>query len=71
VSYLDNYYFNKPKSMPEVDAASFETIGDWFAKDRDHVYFLHRVVVARTQRRVNSSTAPRRVSVIFRKSKFS
>jgi hypothetical protein len=34
VSYLDNYYFNKPKPMPEVVAASFETIGDWFAKDR-------------------------------------
>lgn len=34
MSYLDNYYFNKPKPMPEVVAASFEPIGDWFANDR-------------------------------------
>jgi hypothetical protein len=44
VSYLDNYYFNKPCPMPQADAASFETIGDWFAKDRQNVYFLYRIV---------------------------
>jgi hypothetical protein len=44
VSYLDNYFFNKPQAMPGADAASFQSIGDWFAKDRRHVYFLHRVV---------------------------
>jgi DKNYY family len=44
VSYFDDYYFAKPQPMPEADAASFEAIGDWFAKDRRHVYFLYRVV---------------------------
>jgi hypothetical protein len=44
VSYLDNYYFSKPQLMPLADADSFEAIGDWFAKDRRYVYFLHRVV---------------------------
>jgi hypothetical protein len=44
VSYLDDYYFNKPQPMPEADAASFQSVGDWFAKDRRHVFFLYRVV---------------------------
>src|SRR5271155_5529239 len=44
VSYVDNYFFHKPQPMAEADAATFESIGDWFAKDRRHVYFLYRVV---------------------------
>jgi hypothetical protein len=44
VGYLDGYYFNKLQPMPQADAASFQAIGDWFAKDRRYVYFLYRVV---------------------------
>jgi hypothetical protein len=44
VSFLDDYFFSKPQAMPEADAATFESVGDWFAKDRSHVYFLYRVV---------------------------
>jgi DKNYY family len=44
VSYFDDYYFTKPQPMPEADAGSFQAVGDWFAKDRRHVFFLYRVV---------------------------
>jgi len=44
VFYFDDYFFSKPLPMPLADAASFEEIGPWFAKDHRHVYFLHNVV---------------------------
>jgi hypothetical protein len=44
VAYLDDYYFEEPKPMPEAHAATFEQIHRWFARDKDRVYFLHNVV---------------------------
>jgi hypothetical protein len=44
VFYFDDYYFAKPQPMPEADAATFEILDRWFAKDRSHVYFLHKIV---------------------------
>jgi hypothetical protein len=44
VAYLDNYYFDKPKPIPQADAATFQQIERWFARDKDRVYFLHNVV---------------------------
>lgn len=44
VAYLDDYFFQKPKQIPQADAATFEQIERWFARDKDRVYFLHNVV---------------------------
>lgn len=44
VAYLDGYFFHDPKPIPVADAATFEQIGHWFARDKDRVYFLHNVV---------------------------
>jgi hypothetical protein len=44
VAYLDDYVFKEPKSIPEAHAATFEQIDNWFARDKDRVYFLHNVV---------------------------
>src|SRR5262245_48816912 len=44
VAYLDGYFFHEPKPIPEADAATFEQIERWFARDKNRVYFLHSVV---------------------------
>ena len=44
VAYFDDYYFRKPLPMPQADAASFEPVDRWFARDRNHVYFLYNIV---------------------------
>ena len=44
VAYLDGIFFHKSKPIPEADAATFEPIGHWFARDKHRVYFLHNVV---------------------------
>jgi DKNYY family len=44
VYFFDDYFFSKKLLMPDADPASFEALGDWFARDRRHVYFLHNIV---------------------------
>jgi hypothetical protein len=44
VSFLDHYFFEKPKLIPEADPATFKPIGEWFGADCQHVYFLYNVV---------------------------
>jgi hypothetical protein len=44
VAYLDGYYFEKPKPIPEANSATFEQISDWFGRDKEHVYFLYNIV---------------------------
>jgi DKNYY family len=45
VAYTHCYWFKKePMPIPEADAATFEQIGDWFARDKNNVYFLYNVV---------------------------